>query len=94
MGGDEVWAAGGTMESLLESGDVDATDMKPLYTMEPWLGGNLTLFEAGSPTVFYFFSPDDYTVHKISLFNDLQQIVDWINDDDKGYSSLQTERVI
>lgn len=56
--------------------------------------GDLILFQAGSPVVYYFFSPMDYSVHKISQFTDLQKIVDWIDDEDKGYPSLQTEAIV
>lgn len=45
--------------------------------------------------VYYFFSALDFSVHKISLSTDLQQIVDWINDEDGGsYSSIQTEVIV
>lgn len=56
--------------------------------------GDLILFQAGSPAVYYFFSAMDYSVHKISQFTDLQKIVDWINDEDKGYPSLETEAIV
>lgn len=63
--------------------------------MEAWTGGDMHLFEAGSPTKFYFYSPIDSSLHKITGLDTVEEIVAWMNDEDKGgYSSILTEQQI
>jgi hypothetical protein len=79
---------------LLQSAGVDSTDLKPLFAMEAWTGEAMILLEAGSPTKFYFYSPIDASLHEITGMYDLAQIVDWMGDEDKGYSSLPIEQIL
>lgn len=78
----------------MASAGVDATDMKPLFTMEAWTGGDMQLFEAGSPTKFYFYSPIDSSLHQITGLDTLEKIADWMGDEDKGYSSILTDQIV
>ena len=95
LGGDDTWGPEGTITLMLYDAGMDATGLKPLYVMQAWMGGGgVIMFEAGSPTAFYMYSPMDNTIHQMTLMKDLQSIVDWMNDEDKGgYASLQTKRV-
>lgn len=83
------------METFFESADLDKTNLKPLYALEGWTGNNMYLFEAGSPSSFYFYSPIESSLHMIIGLDNLAGIVEWLNDDDKGgYSSILTEQVV
>jgi hypothetical protein len=95
LGGEESWGKIGCMKTFLASSGISATDMKPLFAMEAWTGSDMQLFEAGSPTEFYFHNPIDDSIHRITGLDTLEKIVDWLNDEDKGgYSSILTEQVV
>lgn len=93
LGGDDEWANEGPMHQLLCDLGVDVTGLKPLYALEAGTGGNLVLFETGSPPAFYFFSPIEFSLYKINLFTDLGELVEWIGDEEKGYRSLDVDQL-
>lgn len=94
MGGDRVWGAKGEALSLIDAAGLDKTNLKTLYALLPSEGGQLTLFQTGSPLGFYLWSPDDYTLHKITELDTLSDILAWLNAEDRPHYTLPSERII
>ncbi|KAI1098281.1 hypothetical protein F4804DRAFT_132017 [Jackrogersella minutella] len=94
MGGDEEWSEDGVVVSMLQSVAISTEVFKPLFAMEAYTGSSLALFEAGSTgsTQYYFYSPIEGSLWRITKLNDLNSITKAIGD--KGAKSLDVEEVL
>ncbi|KAI0190070.1 hypothetical protein F4803DRAFT_364571 [Xylaria telfairii] len=91
---EEYWGPKGTIWSLLIMAGIDSTGMKPLYTREAWAGGCVTLLQSGSSPKYYFHSAIDDSIHRVTGLQTLDKIVEWMNDEDRGYQAILTEKVL
>lgn len=94
MGGDAVWGSNGEALAYIAAAGLDKTNLKPLYTLLPSVADKLTLFQTGSPLRFYLWSPDDYSLHKITVLDTLSEILAWLNAEDRPYYTLPFERIL
>ncbi|KAI0901548.1 hypothetical protein F4806DRAFT_443641 [Annulohypoxylon nitens] len=94
MGGNDEWSADGLIRSMLEGVSINTEVLQPLFAMEAYTGGSLTLFEAGKTgsTQYYFYSPIEGSLWRITKLNDLASITEAIKN--KGAKSLDVEEVL
>ncbi|KAJ6043011.1 uncharacterized protein N7446_001207 [Penicillium canescens] len=94
--GESLWGSDGEIQKLLEYKGIDTTETKPLYismtsnagVVETWV-----MLEAGSPTVFYLYQPDDDGLYRINQPDNLAEIVKRINDGIGGLGLLEKEDI-
>ncbi|KAI1092452.1 hypothetical protein F5B19DRAFT_454703 [Rostrohypoxylon terebratum] len=94
MGGDEEWSADGVISSMLEEASISTEVLQPIFAMEAYTGGSLVLFEAGKTgsTQYYFYSPIEGSLWRITKLSDLASITEAIKK--KGAKSLDVEEVL
>ncbi|KAL7929549.1 hypothetical protein V8C35DRAFT_315055 [Trichoderma chlorosporum] len=93
MGGDAVWGLKGEAVAYITAAGLDLTNLKPLYTLLPSMTEDLTLFQTGSPLKFYLWTSDDYSLHKVTL-DSLDEILTWLNAEDRPFYTLPSERIL
>lgn len=90
----DFWGPDALVSSLLAEAGVDATDMKPLFAMEPQTGSVMKLFEAGATTQFYLLDPMENALHQINEPDTLEAIVELIGDENQGVGLLDMEQIV
>jgi len=93
LGGETMWGSDGEIQALFESVGIETTEVKPLYTMEPWTGDAFVMMEAGSPTAFYLYNPIDSSLFQITQPDDLTKIVEFVGDENRGLASLEVKQI-
>jgi hypothetical protein len=89
MGGDLQWGPDGEVNNVLQTHGIDG-HAQPLFAMESYTGQALSLFEVGSDN-FYLYNPLGGALYVIKNPSDLESIVAFIDDENKGLGSLAIE---
>lgn len=88
-----LWGSDGEVQIELTGRGIEATEVKPLYAMEPYTGEALVMMEAGSPSAFYLYNRIEGNLYRITGPDDLTEIVECINDEGRGLSGLDLEEL-
>jgi hypothetical protein len=93
MGGDAIWGPKGEAVAHITAARLDKSNLKPLYTLLPSMPEDVTLFQTGSSPKFYLWCRDDYSLHKVAL-DSLDEILEWLNTEDRPFYTLPLERIL
>lgn len=78
------------MHDIMGFRGIDAMNIRPLYAIEPWTGADAVLFEADDPAGFYLFSRQVDSLRKIIDMDRLEDIVEFLNDENNHFDDLPT----